>query len=413
MQDYTLNYINENVRSSFYFEKLLWNKVGKIHTTDHDLWWRANWTSETSKGSGISSEWLFRPNFSSNSWASNLHSRCHRVEWDGRVQPVWWAGRNLAGQNNIWVLQWGFYHEEQVSYAYTQNKLCCTTWNVFQWLWFRAQLVYASFGEGGDQFSPSCIQAYETALSSAQKSGVKVRALLLCNPHNPLGKCYPVETLKELMLFCAKHDLHLISDEIYALSVFEVDGSPERTGFTSILSLDPDEGGLGTQRIHVMYGMSKVSSPHLSARPDIKYFLPRSPSSADWFDKLGFWCSRASVRLFNYSKQTANSRNTSHWVIYLPVLHDLNWHNDRSRFNWPSEISCQIATKILEDKAFIAEYTCQSRLGLARNYQIVTELLDAAGIEYSRGGYVSLLCSFGIFAKWSWDTKCEIVLTND
>ncbi|KAJ5223158.1 uncharacterized protein N7469_009398 [Penicillium citrinum] len=33
-------------------------------------------------------------------------------------------------------------------------------------------------------------------------------------PHNPLGRCYPPETLKEFAAFCGENDLHLISDEI-------------------------------------------------------------------------------------------------------------------------------------------------------------------------------------------------------
>jgi 1-aminocyclopropane-1-carboxylate synthase len=95
-------------------------------------------------------------------------------------------------------------------------------------------------------------------LLAAQKEGIKIRALLLCNPHNPLGKCYPVETLKALFMFCHRYSVHLISDEIYALSVFDVQGS-KRTPFTSVLSIDPT-GLLRTDQIHVQYGMSKVGS---------------------------------------------------------------------------------------------------------------------------------------------------------
>ena len=119
----------------------------------------------------------------------------------------------------------------------------------------RCQLVYTSFDDV-DQFSPEAMGKYEEALIKAQKNGIKVRALLLCNPHNPLGKCYPLETLKAAFGFCQKYNIHLISDEIYALSVFEVDGE-KRTPFTSVLSIDPT-GLLRTDQIHVLYGMSKV-----------------------------------------------------------------------------------------------------------------------------------------------------------
>ena len=119
----------------------------------------------------------------------------------------------------------------------------------------RCKLVYTAFDKV-DQFSTNCVEKYEQALLSARKEGIKIRALLLCNPHNPLGKCYPVETLKDLFKFCHRYSIHLISDEIYALSVFDVEG-PKRTPFTSVLSIDPT-GLLRTDQIHVQYGMSKV-----------------------------------------------------------------------------------------------------------------------------------------------------------
>ncbi len=97
-------------------------------------------------------------------------------------------------------------------------------------------MVYASFNDV-NQFSVGRVARYEEALLQAQKEGVKIKALLLCNPHNPLGKCYAADTLKALMKFCEKYDLYLISDEIYALSVFPTKGEA-RTSFTSVLSFD-------------------------------------------------------------------------------------------------------------------------------------------------------------------------------
>jgi aspartate/methionine/tyrosine aminotransferase len=116
--------------------------------------------------------------------------------------------------------------------------------------------VYAAFDDV-DQFSVDCVRKYEDALLQAGKDGVKVKALLICNPHNPLGKCYPSDTLRALMEFCHKYKIHLISDEVFGLSVFDVKGEKRRP-FTSILSIDP-KGLLSTDWIHVFYGMSKVT----------------------------------------------------------------------------------------------------------------------------------------------------------
>lgn len=73
-----------------------------------------------------------------------------------------------------------------------------------------------------------------------------------------LGRCYPVETIRKLFKFCQRHQIHLISDEIYALSVF--DSEEEGTvPFTSALSIDPS-GLMDANYLHVLYGMAKVRS---------------------------------------------------------------------------------------------------------------------------------------------------------
>jgi len=56
------------------------------------------------------------------------------------------------------------------------------------------------------------------------------------------------------------------------------------------------------------------------------------------------------------------------------------------RFHWPSEISCAIATDILQDRSFISEFLKQSRLLLSEHYKLATQILDDAGISYYKGG---------------------------
>jgi hypothetical protein len=47
-------------------------------------------------------------------------------------------------------------------------------------------LEYVSVGDT-DQFTPACVAAYETAFEEAKARGRNVKALIICNPHNPLG----------------------------------------------------------------------------------------------------------------------------------------------------------------------------------------------------------------------------------
>lgn len=117
------------------------------------------------------------------------------------------------------------------------------------------ELVYTPFN-GVDQFSIDSVACYEeTFLQARDENGVPIRALLICNPHNPLGRCYSREIIEALLHFCQKYQIHLISDEVYALSVYGSDNS--KHGFTSALSIDPVPLGVDPALVHVLYGMSK------------------------------------------------------------------------------------------------------------------------------------------------------------
>ncbi|MGB0454990.1 MAG: pyridoxal phosphate-dependent aminotransferase [Bacteriovoracaceae bacterium] len=47
----------------------------------------------------------------------------------------------------------------------------------------------------------------------------KPKVFVLCHPHNPTGKCFNPEVLKEIIEFCHEQKIHLISDEVYAGTV--------------------------------------------------------------------------------------------------------------------------------------------------------------------------------------------------
>lgn len=102
-------------------------------------------------------------------------------------------------------------------------------------------------------FSLALIDGLEHTI---QQTTLPVKALLLTNPHNPLGQCYTRELLEACLVFCQRHNIHFISDEVYALSTFSaVDGIS--TPFTSALSLDIAAIATDPSRVHVIWSMSK------------------------------------------------------------------------------------------------------------------------------------------------------------
>lgn len=74
--------------------------------------------------------------------------------------------------------------------------------------------------------------------------------------HSVLTFRQPKETLREVARFCGRHGLHLISDEIFAQSVYETTLGANAVPFTSVLSLDLS-GCIDRRFVHVAYGMSK------------------------------------------------------------------------------------------------------------------------------------------------------------
>ncbi|KAM0749544.1 PLP-dependent transferase [Meredithblackwellia eburnea MCA 4105] len=84
----------------------------------------------------------------------------------------------------------------------------------------------------------------------------KVRAVVLTNPANPLGFAYSRSTLEAYAKLVEKHDIYLIADEVYAVTVFESDFE-DPNPFISMLSLDPEEVGFSRSRIIQLYAISK------------------------------------------------------------------------------------------------------------------------------------------------------------
>ncbi|KAG9187088.1 hypothetical protein G6011_04959 [Alternaria panax] len=120
------------------------------------------------------------------------------------------------------------------------------------------RIVPVAFGEV-DPCNLDCLEKYEEALLRSNDKGVLVRALMLCHPHNPLGRCYPRDTLVGLMRLCQKYQIHLISDEIYALSTWKNtvdDLALERAGFESVLSISGKDI-IDPSLVHVLWGVSK------------------------------------------------------------------------------------------------------------------------------------------------------------
>lgn len=75
----------------------------------------------------------------------------------------------------------------------------------------------------------------------------RTRMIGLCNPHNPLGRCFTREELTAIGRLAERHGLGILSDEIWSEIVYPT------MGFTSMLSLDEPIAA----RTVVVHGFSK------------------------------------------------------------------------------------------------------------------------------------------------------------
>jgi aspartate/methionine/tyrosine aminotransferase len=143
----------------------------------------------------------------------------------------------------------------------------------------------------------------DAAYRRALESGTKPRILLLSHPSNPLGICYPPEIVQECIDWCREHRVHLISDEIYAGSVFGADNV-----FTSVLELCGDELG---NYVHLVYALSKdfgLSGLRVGAAYSENPFI-RTP-----FQKLNDLCQISSQTQVMVEAMLTAKENDEYWT---------------------------------------------------------------------------------------------------
>ena len=206
-----------------------------------------------------------------------------------------------------------------------------------------AKPVLVDMGDD-DAVCAGAVQHYETAFLEAQRTGTTIRAILLSNPHNPLGRPYSKEALEGFLRLCEKYELHLISDEVYAKSWFPSTDFPEPPPFVSVLSLDIQQY-CNPALVHVLYAMSKDFGAN-----GIRIGCLISPFNERLRDAFG------SISYFSRSSQLAEQA----WL------------------------------SLLADKPFLEAFFPELQKRMSDAYTYTTDALRAHGVPYNA-------CSVGSF----------------
>ncbi len=128
-------------------------------------------------------------------------------------------------------------------------------------------------------------EVLQNSIMQARKREIKIRAILITSPHNPTGRVPDKKELEDVMRFAADQKLQVISDELYARSVFDEDAT--------YVSMNSFVEKYKDVPLHIVYGFAKDFSLSgfktgllctkwpgvLSAVKELCYFSPVSTAT--------------------------------------------------------------------------------------------------------------------------------------
>jgi aspartate/methionine/tyrosine aminotransferase len=144
-------------------------------------------------------------------------------------------------------------------------------------------------------------QALDQALAHAD---VPVKALLFTTPNNPLGCVYTREELLEVLDWSARAGIHVVFDEIYALSVFG-----ERA-FVSAASLRETLG----PRVHVVWAFSKDFGAS-GLRCGVLW--SENPAVLQAVDALAYWAACSGDTQFLLGRLVADQAFVDAYIVQM------------------------------------------------------------------------------------------------
>lgn len=143
-----------------------------------------------------------------------------------------------------------------------------------------------------------------------------VKMILLCNPHNPIGRVWKKEELQQLIMLANAYDVTIISDEIHADIVYG------NARFTSIASFSNSEHHIAILGSPAKtFGMQSIANGFLYIPNEKVYDLVKSEVSALYLDHGNAFSAYATVAAYTKGEAWLDAL-----VMYLEKT--LQWIKD-------------------------------------------------------------------------------------
>jgi len=194
--------------------------------------------------------------------------------------------------------------------------------------------------------APVKTEMLDKALKDITAAGKRFKILLITSPDNPTGCVYSDQDLKALAQWCVEHKIHLIVNEIYGLSLIDIEDEALKSDYQS-------EGSYAS--------FASIMKQHNS-------------------EYLHLW--------YAFSKDFAMSG------LRVGVVHSLNkaFMKGLENVNVPhlvSNVTQWLLANLLSDDDFINAYLAESKKRLTQSYKLMIATLKQLSIPYvpSRGSF--------------------------
>lgn len=143
---------------------------------------------------------------------------------------------------------------------------------------------------------------------------LNIKAILLCNPHNPVGRVWTKEELRKLVDLANHYDVTIISDEIHSDIVYS--GSR----FNSIASLDSSENHIAVIGSPAKtFGMQSISNGYLYVPNENRLKQVKNTVGSLYLDHGSILSANATIAAYSKGEEWLDDllvylEKTMHWI---------------------------------------------------------------------------------------------------